>query len=38
MLAVTYPELFWADQYMHRTHEGTTMVSAELKNVQNLHL
>ena len=22
--SVTYPEIFWADRYIHRNHEGTT--------------
>ena len=22
---VTYPEFFWADRYVHQTHEGSTM-------------
>ena len=26
---VTYPEFFWADQYVHQTHEGSTMVGAK---------
>ena len=25
---MTYPEFFWADQYIHETHESTTMVGA----------
>ena len=32
---VKYPELFWADRYIHRIHEGTTMVCAEWVHFQN---
>ena len=33
---VTYPEFFWADRYIHRTHKGATIVVAERKSFQNL--
>ena len=36
--AVTYLEFFWADRYIHRAHEGATMVGADQKNSQNLYL
>lgn len=26
--SLTYPEFFWADQYIHETHESTTVVGA----------
>ena len=35
---VMYPWLFWAAWYIHRTHEGATMVGTERKNFQNLCL
>ena len=37
-LAVTYSELFWADQYIHQTHEAATMVGVDWVNFLNLHL
>ena len=36
MEPVAYPESSWTDQYIHRTHEGTTMVGAAQVNFQNL--
>ena len=38
ILSMTYPDIFWANRYTHPTHEGTTMVGAERKNLQNLCL
>ena len=38
IIAVTYPDLFWADWYTHQSHEGTTMVDDEHRNFQNLCL
>ena len=29
---VTDPDFFWADQYIHQTHEGVTMIGPEQKN------
>ena len=37
-LAVTYSELFWADQYIHQTHEAATMIGVDWVNFLNLHL
>ena len=38
ILTVTHPISFWADRYTHPTHEDTTTVGAEQRNLQNLCL
>ena len=30
IISVTHLELFWVDQYIHRTHEGVIMVGVDL--------
>ena len=33
-----YPEFLWADQYIHQTHEDSTMVGTDQTNFKNLCL
>ena len=37
-LTVTYPELFWADQYIHQTHEVALMAGVDWVNFLNMCL
>ena len=33
--SMMYPELFWADWYIHRTHESASMTGVDKVNFQN---